>query len=286
MSTQTTTLSDHWLTVNGLRIHYFAAGEAGSPVVLLHGAGVDSAKLSWELAIGPLAQEHRVFAPDLPGYGQSDKPDITYNTDFYIDFLLHFLDALQLPQVALVGLSMGGAIVLGFTPRYPDRVSKLIPVDPYGIMPKVAWHKISYLYVISPLNELSYWFFKRSRSLTRWSLQSSLIASPEQLTDKLIDEVFHAAQDPKAGKAFTSFQRHDLTWNGLRTDYTSRLHEITVPTLFVNGEKDPGVPLVYAQQAQQRVKGAQLYVMPGCLHWPMRDKPDEFNRVVADFLRD
>jgi esterase/lipase len=113
MSTQTVTISDQWLTINGLRIHYFTAGEAGSPVVLLHGAGVDSAKLSWELALGPLAQEHRVFAPDLPGYGQSDKPDVTYNTDFYLDFLAHFLDALQLPQVALVGLSMEVRLLWG-----------------------------------------------------------------------------------------------------------------------------------------------------------------------------
>jgi pimeloyl-ACP methyl ester carboxylesterase len=280
-----TTFQEQWVDVNGLRIHCLTAGDSGSPVVLLHGAGVDSASMSWGLAISPLAQQHRVFAPDLPGYGLSDKPDVLYNADYYIDFLSHLLDALNLDKVALVGLSMGGAVVLGFTLRHPERVSKLVPVDPYGIMPRVAWHRISYLYVNSPLNEWSYTWFK-SRAMVRWSLLSSLISSPDRLSDDLVDEVLQAMKDPAAGKAFASFQRYDLTWDGLRTNYVDRLHEITVPTLFVHGEKDPGVPLKYAQQAHERVKNSQLHVMKGCLHWPMRDQPDEFNRVVADFLRD
>lgn len=282
---QTPPIESRWVTVDGLRIHYLVAGEAGSPVVLLHGAGVDSARLSWELAIGPLAREHLVFAPDLPGYGQSDKPDVRYNAEFYINFLAHLLDAWQLPKVSLVGLSMGGAIVLGFTLAHPERVDRLVPVDPYGIMPKVAWHRTSYLYVHSPLNELSYWLFRQSRSMVRWSLLASLVSSPERLSDQLVDEVYDASKDPQAGKAFSSFQRHDLTWNGLRTNYLDRLAEIKAPTLFIHGEKDPGVPLIYAQQAHKRVKGSRLHVMQGCLHWPMRDRPDEFNRVMAEFLR-
>ena len=280
------TIQERWIEVKGPHIHCLAAGERGSPVVLLHGAGINSAALSWRLAIGPLAQEHRVFAPDFPGYGQSDKPEVVYNTDYYVDFVLHLLDALQLSQVALVGLSMGGAIALGFTLRCPERVTRLVAVDPYGIMPKVAWHKLSYLYVMTPLNELTYWFFRKSRWMQRWTLLAGLISSPDRLSDELLDEVNKAAQDPAAGKAFASFQRYDLGWNGLRTDYTHRLHEIAVPTLFVHGEKDTSVPLVYAQQAHALVKDSQLYVMSGCLHWPMRDKPEEFNRVVTAFLHD
>ena len=281
-----TIIESKWLTVDGLRIHYLTAGESGSPVVLLHGAGIDSAHLSWAETIESLAQEHRVYAPDLPGYGQSDRPDVLYNAEFYINFLARLFDAWQLSKASLVGLSMGGAIVLGFTLAHPERVEKLVPVDPYGIMPKVAWHRTSYLYVHSPLNELSYWFFAKSRSMVRWSLLSSLISSPERLTDRLIDEVYEASKHPQAGKAFSSFQRHDLTWDGLRTNYLDRLSAIQAPTLFIHGEKDPGVPLTYARQAHERVKGSRLHVMQGCLHWPMRDRPEEFNRVLGEFLRE
>lgn len=279
-------ITSQWLDVQGLKIHCLVAGESGSPVVLLHGAGIDSASLSWKEAIEPLARTHRVFAPDWPGYGLSDKPAIQYNTGFYVDFLARLLDVLQLPKASLVGISMGGAIALGFTLDHPDRVDRLVPVDPYGIMPRIAWHKLSYLYVLTPLNELSYWLIKRSRSMTRWTILASLISGPEQLSEALVDEVYQAAQAPGAGKAFLSFQRHDLTWNGMRTNYLDRLPEIAVPTLFIQGEKDIGVPLKYAQEAHRRVKNSQLHVMMGCKHWPMRDRPEEFNRVLIEFLQD
>jgi len=134
------------------------------------------------------------------------------------------------------------------------------------------------------LNELTYRIYKRSKSLLRWSLAYSLISDPERITPELVEEVYQAAQDPAAGKAFTSYQRFDLTWNGLRTDFTSCLGELDLPVIFIHGEKDAGVPLEYARQAHVLVKGSRLVILPGCKHWPQRDKPDEFNRALAQFL--
>jgi pimeloyl-ACP methyl ester carboxylesterase len=94
--------------VDGLRVHALAGGEDGSPVLLLHGGGIDSADFTYRFAIGPLSQEHRVFAPDWPGYGRSDKPQVEYTVPFFIDFLGRLLDALGLERTSLVGLSMGG----------------------------------------------------------------------------------------------------------------------------------------------------------------------------------
>jgi hypothetical protein len=128
-----TAIQSTWLNVDGLRIHCLAAGESGSAVLLLHGGGLDSAALSWEEVIGPLSEKHRVFAPDLPGYGQSDKTAIQYTVDYYIAFLEHLMDTLHLEQTSLVGLSMGGGIALGVTLRFPARVEKLVLVDSYGI---------------------------------------------------------------------------------------------------------------------------------------------------------
>ena len=70
----------------------------------------------------------------------------------------------------------------------------------------------------------------------------------------------------------------------MRTNYTDRLHEITAPTLFINGEKDQAVPVKYAKRAHELVKNSQLYVISECKHWPQRDKTEEFNRVVTEFL--
>ena len=111
-------ITHKWIEVQNLRIHCLVAGETGSPVVLLHGGGVDSASLSWGLTLGPLAENHRVIAPDLPGYGQSDKPEVHYSTNFYIDFLVHWLDAMQFQKVSLIGLSLNCdfALPVNFSP--------------------------------------------------------------------------------------------------------------------------------------------------------------------------
>lgn len=274
-----------WLNVDDVHIHCLVAGESGSPVLLLHGGGLDSAALSWGEVIGPLSENHRVFAPDLPGYGQSDTSAIQYTMDYYIRFLEHLMDALHLEQASLVGLSMGGGIALGVTLRFPARVEKLALVDSYGMQDKVAAHRFSYLYVHLPfLDELSYWLIGKSRSMVRWSLLSGLIYSPHHLSDELIDSVYRVAREPGAGKAFISMQRSDMLWNGLRTNFTSRMHEITVPTLIVHGAQDTAVPLVYAQRAHSLIKHSELLIMQECKHWPQREKPEEFNRIVANFL--
>lgn len=278
-------VQNSWLTVDDLHIHCLVAGESGSPVILLHGAGLDSATLSWGEVIGPLSAKHRVFAPDLPGYGQSDKPAIQYTMDYYTTFLDHLMDALHLEQASLVGLSMGGGIALGLTLRSPARVEKLVLVDTYGIQDKAAAHRLSYLYVHLPyLDELSYWLLGRSRSMVRWSLLVGLIYNPRRLSDELVDKVYQAAHEPGAGRAFITMQRNDMLWHGLHTNFTNRLHEITVPTLIIHGAEDTAVPLAYAQRAHSLIKNSELYIMQECRHWPQREKPEEFNRVVSNFL--
>jgi pimeloyl-ACP methyl ester carboxylesterase len=276
---------DTWLEVDGLRIHCFVAGETGSPVMLLHGGGLDSALLSWGQVISPLSDHHRVFAPDLPGYGQSDQPAIQYTMDYYLTFLAHLLDALHLEQISLAGLSLGGGIALGFALRFPARVEKLVLVAPYGILDKVSAHKWGYLYVRLPyLDELSYWLVGRSRRLVRWTLLAGLIYNPQRLSPEIVEEVYRVAREPGAGKAFISFQRSEVLWNGLRSNFIDRLHEITAPTLLIRGAADAAVPLSHVQHAHELIKGSELYIMQECRHWPQGEKPEEFNRVVLNFL--
>ena len=286
-----TEVQEIWLDVDGIRIHCLTAGQSGSPVILLHGGGIDSATLSWGDAIGPLSAHHRVFAPDLPGYGRSSKPDIHYTTDFYVSFVAHLLDVLHLEKVSLVGLSMGGAIALSFTLRFPERVEKLVLVDSYGIIGADTWPRwvylLTYFYVyhLSFLNELIYRLIGASRNLVRWQLVASgVVHNAKRLSPQLIDQVYQHAHLPGRGKAYTSFQQSEFLWNGLRTYLVDRLHEITVPTLIVNGEKDWGIPLIYAQKAHELIPGSQLYVLKDCGHWSQREMPEEFNRIVGDFL--
>ncbi|MGI6004336.1 MAG: alpha/beta fold hydrolase [Christensenellales bacterium] len=283
-----------WLDVDAMRIHCLTAGESSRPpVMLLHGGGIDSATLSWGDAIAPLSEIAQVFAPDLPGYGLSDTPDIQYTTDFYIQFLSRLLDALHLDKISLVGLSMGGAISLGFTLRFPDRVKKLVLAAPGGIQDyAVTWSRwmfvAGYLFVHLPfINDLSYRYMGRSwESIRKQLAASGAFYRAERLSPQLVEDVYRHANLPGRGKAFSSWQRSEYLWKGSGTYFVDRLHEITVPTLFINGDKDRAVPLACAQEAHRLVTGSKLHVLKDCGHWAQREMPEAFNRAVGEFLSD
>lgn len=272
----------HTVTVNDMAIQYYQAGQDGPPVVLLHGGGVDSAMISWSEVITGLAERCRVFAPDLPGYGGSAKPNVDYTLEFYAGFLCGFLDALGLEKASLAGLSLGGGISLRFALDHPGRVEKLVLVDAYGIMPRNAFHLLGCLYVYTPFNDLSYRLLARSPSMTRQMLTA--LVDESSITDDLLDEVLRALRDPAAGRAFQSFQRSEVRWNGLRSDFTPRLGEIRAPTLFLHGEKDTAVPLKWAERAHAAMPGSRLVVLKGRKHWPLRDNPQEVVEILLDFL--
>lgn len=273
---------EYRIAINGIQVQYYAAGTQGSPVVLLHGGGIDSARLSWGLLIPHLAERHRVIAPDFPGFGESEKPDIAYSMHTYAEFLSAFLDALNLQRPSLCGLSMGGGVALGFALDQPGRVDKLVLVDSYGLQRRVAFHKFSYVYIKTPLNGLS-WALMRNRAMLRYSL-AALLKRPGSVTDELVEMAYQEMLRPGAGRAWNGIQQTDMTWSGLRTCYLDRLGEITAPTLIIHGTKDSAVPPECAREAHQRISGSRLEWIEGAGHWPQRDSPEEFNRVVTQFL--
>lgn len=280
-------IKDSFINVNGRRVHLLSAGESGSPVVLFHGAGADSGRISWGHVIGPLAESgHRVFAPDIIGYGDSDRPDIPYTVDTLVDFAAAVLDALGLEKASLMGLSLGGSIVLGLALKAPQRVDKLVLVDSYGIQRKVAMHQLSWLMVKIPGIMEGTWALMRSgRSMAKWSMVN-VVHDPKVIPDALMDELVLEMHKPHAGRAFTYTQRHDMFWNGLRTVYIDRLGELKMPVLLIHGRYDAGVPLACAEEAKRRIAGAKLHIIEDAGHWPQREKPEEFIRTAADFLRD
>jgi pimeloyl-ACP methyl ester carboxylesterase len=276
--------STRWVDVNGLRVHGLTAGWGGSPVVLLHGGGIDSATFTYSHIIGPLAEERHVFAPDWPGYGHSDKPNLGYAMGFYVDFLGRLMDALGLKRASLVGISMGGGAALGFALHSPQRVEKLVLVDSYGLGSQVPWGHLGYLLVRAPLlNELTYALLRRSRTMIRWSLYG-LVYDRQKVTEEMVEETSRLLNDPRAGQAWSSFQKNEVRWGGLRTDFSDRLSGLVMPTLLIHGAHDRAVPIAWARRAQERIRDCELRVFSECGHLPPREQPEEFAGVVERFL--
>ena len=274
-----------WVDVNGLRVHCLTAGWGGSPVILLHGGGIDSASFTYRYIIGPLAEEQRrVFALDWPGYGQSDRPDLDYSMRFFIDFLGQLMVTLGLERASLVGISMGGGAALGFALHSPQCVEKLVLVDSYGLGSQVPWGRLGYLMVRTPLlNELTYALLRRSRTMVRWSLYG-LVYDRRTVTEEVVEETDRLLDDPHMGRAWRSFQKSEVGWGGLRTDFSDQLSALTMPTLLVHGAHDRTVPVAWAHRARERIPDCELRVFSECGHLPPREQPEEFARVVERFL--
>lgn len=273
-----------WLGAGGLRIHCLVAGEEGPPVVLLHGGGIDSARFSYRHAIGALARGHRVFAPDWPGYGESERPDVEHTLGLYVGLLGPILDALELERTSLVGISMGGGAALGFSLRSPERVEKLVLVDSYGLGSEIPWGRLGYLLARAPLvNNLAWASLRRSPRMVRWSLYN-VVYDWHEVTEEMVEEARRMLDRPGAGRAFQSLQKNEVGWKGLRTDFVNRLGSLRVPTLIVHGEHDRAVPVAWARGAHASIPDSEIYVLPSCGHMPPRERPEEFNEAVRRFL--
>ena len=277
-------ITSRYTFIQGLRTHFYAAGGHGGYVLLLHGGGTDSAALSWDMTAPVLAQSQRVIALDWPGYGSSDRPKIAYTQEFYEQFLIDFMDSMAIQKASLVGLSMGGAIALGCTLRWPERVEKLVLVDSYGLQSKTPAHRLAYLYMKTPgLSEITWSMMAHSRAMVRSSL-GSLFSSTAAVPDSLVDQVYSEVCKPHAGRAFMSFQRSEAHWRGLRTVYMDKLEQIQAPTLLIHGEQDTLVPLACSQAAQARIPNSELRMINPAGHWPQREQPEAFNQILSDFL--
>jgi len=274
------------------RVSYLTWGTPGPrpTVVLLHGAGFDSASLSWAL-LGPAlaGAGYHVLAPDHPGYGHSAKAPWPATVANLVDYVGEFIEALGLTRYAVGGLSLGGSLALSHALTRPEGLTALMLLAPYGIMPRVydgrfagLKHRLAWAMIHTRVQDALIAPMVRSRRLMAASI-ASIVRNPEQRAPELMDEIL-AAASPAAWRPFAEFQRDDVRWNGLRTNYSDRLGEITVPTLLVGGTHDTGVPLARVREAAGRITGAQLLVVDGAGHWVQRDRPDLVNPAVIAFL--
>lgn len=280
-------MKEYWVEWDHHQIAVYANGTGSISIVLLHGGGVDSAMLSWRGVLNALPEQYTAYAIDLLGYGQSDRPDDMAGESFYqkqLSAVAYVVDQLHLNKFILSGLSMGGAIAIGYTLKNPDRVAALIPVDSWGLVSRMPMHAFYYWFVNTSLLKSSFRLLSKHRWLVRWSLTYSLIGDKSKVTDALVDEVSALCRIPNPEKPMQDYQRSSLTrWRAI-PDYTAVLKDLRMPVLFMNGEKDELVKVKDVIKASQSVRGGQLHIMKGCKHWSQKERPEEYVQVVDAFI--
>jgi 2-hydroxymuconate-semialdehyde hydrolase len=261
------------LTVRGIETNVLELGE-GPPVLLLHGSGPGvSAFANWRLTMPALAEEHRVVAFDQPGFGYTERPEgAWYSIEGWTDHVLGVLDALELPQVALVGNSFGGAIALRFATQHPGRVSRLVLMGSVGVPFELT----------RALDDV--WGFEPSLQAMR-ELLDVFAYDRALLTDDLARLRLDAATRPGVHEAYASmFPSPRQRWVDEMVVPEEAVRALPHETLIVHGRDDQVIPLAGSLRLLQLIDRAQLHVFGRCGHWVQIEHAARFNALVKGFL--
>lgn len=269
---------DEAMIVGGIRTHLRTAGDplAKEAVVLLHGNPGPSD--DWLCVLDGIGQFARAVAPDMPGYGQSERPrDFSYTVAGYADFLSRLIDSLAIERVHLVLHDFGGPWGLTWAAAHPDRVASLSLVN-IGLMPGYQWHSFGRIWRTPVIGELF------QLMTTRFVLKCALDAgNPKPLPDEFIDRV-NGYADWSHKRAVLKLYRATSHPGDLAKPIGDVLRPYRIPAMVLWGTEDPFIPSRYAEM-QAEYFDATVHHLSGCGHWPMVDDPERFHCLLVPFLR-
>jgi pimeloyl-ACP methyl ester carboxylesterase len=248
------------------RMRYLEAG-AGEPLVLVHGLG-SSAALEWGRLIAPLGRRFHVLAPDLPGFGGSERPAAAdYSIPMQVEAVRAFLQAKGVARARLAGVSMGGWIAARLAGEHPETVERLVLVDAAGMRP----------------------------------VDPSLPARVERLLPQDVPGVRRMAATVRHNApAIPDFVARDILARRLREEWILRralesmrdgddwldgtLGRADMPVLIVWGRQDALIPVADAERLAAEFAHAEVRVLDGCGHVPAADCQEAFDRELWAFL--
>lgn len=235
--------------IKGLNISYQIIGE-GKPLLILHGWGSSSEK--WQ-RVGQLLAQNRikVIIPDLPGFGNSQKPSSPWGLDDYCNFIEEFIKFLNLDKFFLLGHSFGGALAVKCSLKFLEKINKLFLVGAACIRKKTV--KVRLLRVISKLFNHPPLFIKKV--FYRKSDYLSVEGVMKETYLKIIEE-----------------------------DLTDILPQVQIPTMIIWGKKDNTTPIKHAYLIRSKINNSKLEIIPNISHSPHLESPEKLAEIITKFL--
>lgn len=260
---------------NGIKTNYLEAGK-GDPVVLIHGSGPGvTSYANWRLVLPALAENFRVLAPDMVGFGFSERPaNIEYGVQTWADQVVGLMDTLELPTAHLVGNSFGGAIALRIATQHPDRVGKLVLMGSMGVpfpitegLERVWGYEPSFENMRKVLDVFAY-----SRDL---------------VNDELAEVRYRGSIQPGFQESFAAmFPAPRQRWVEAMCTPEDDIRRLPHRTLIVHGREDQVIPVQTSLRLMELIDNADLSVYSHCGHWSMIERTADFNRGVSEFFSD
>jgi pimeloyl-ACP methyl ester carboxylesterase len=262
------------VVANGIRTNYLEAGSGSGTVVLIHGSGPGvTAYSNWRLVLPALGEDFHVLAPDMVGFGYSDRPDdVEYNVQTWADQTVGFMDAMGIKKAHLVGNSFGGAIALRIATQHPERVDQLVLMGSMGVdFPITEGLDTVWGYegtIDSMRNVLD--FFAYSRDL---------------VNEELAQVRYKASVEPGFQEAFSAmFPAPRQRWVDAMSTPEAEISKLTHRTLVMHGREDKVIPVSNSYKLEGLIDNADLAVFSHCGHWSMIERTADFNRLVRDFF--
>lgn len=269
-----------YVVVHGYRRAFRVSG-SGPALLLLHGLACDSS--TWADVIPALAEQYTVIAPDLLGHGESDKPDADYSLGGYANGMRDLLTVLGIDKVTVVGHSFGGGIAMQFAYQFPDRTERVVLVSTGGLGKEVS-PLIRFLTVPGSGLVIGVATLRPWRPLVAATLRA-LSRLPVTLVRDLdeVARIYEALADPAERTAVQRVTSHVLNWRGQFVTMTDRSYLARLmPVLVVWGRDDMVIPSAHADLAPTQV--SDVHVLPDSGHFPHKDHPEEFCRIVREFI--
>lgn len=270
--------NDRFVKVGQVNYHYTEYGNEGEPVVLLHGFG--SSTYTWE-KVAPLLERrgYHVYALDMKGFGWSDKPKgAAYDPLTLMEEVNEWMAHMGLENAALVGNSLGGALCVLLAVEHPEKVARLVLVDPGGYafkMPTVV--RLGRLPLAGTLVKFAY-----GRWLIRWNLREVMYDN-ERITREQVEAYYDRNRTENAIDAQVALIR-SLDARAFER-FAKRVPRVTQPTLLLWGRQDAWIPLeTVGYRFKKDLSGATLVVIPRCGHIPQEEQPETTAEAIGDFL--
>lgn len=253
--------------------NYHDVGQ-GEIVIMLHGSGPGvSAWANWNKIFPLLSPNYRVLAPDMVGFGYTDRPEgIVYNMNTWVEQTVHFMDAMGVEKANLVGNSFGGALALAMAVRYPDRISKLVLMGSMGVSFPITYG-LDRVWGYTPT-------FENMKELL-----DIFAYNREIMSDDLARMRYESSMQPGFQESFSAMfpapRQEGVEGMASNEIY---IRNIKHQTLIVHGREDRVIPIENSLKLVQMIENAQLHVFGKCGHWTQIEKANEFAALVKNFL--
>lgn len=257
----------------GIRTNLHDVGN-GPPVLMIHGSGPGvSAWANWRLVLPELSQRARVIAPDMVGFGFTERPEgQQYSMDVWVAQAVGVLDALNIEKTDLVGNSFGGALALALAIRHPQRVRRLVLMGSVGVP----------FAITKGLDDV--WGYQPSLENMR-SILDVFAYDRNLVNDELARLRYEASIRPGFQESFSAmFPAPRQRWVDAMCSAEADIRALPHQTLIVHGRDDQVIPLSTSLTLSQWIARSQLHVFGQCGHWTQIEHTARFARLVGDFL--